>query len=212
MENTYTKIISILDRSGSMSSMVNSAIEGYNEYIEGQRLVEGKANITSILFDNEILILDNNTDIKNCNLLNRQNYVPRSSTSLYDAIGEAIDNEIDLLSKMPKSERPEQTLCVILTDGEENSSKKYNSTKIKEMINEMKNDYNWEFIFLAANQDAFAVSDTLGISKGNTLNFSYSDRGFSDTYSTLSKVSSSYRTKSFKNKSSLIDELGNENV
>ena len=189
----YTKIICVLDRSGSMNCILDDAIGGFNQFLKDQQEIEGKAVMTSILFDTDFDVIYNNVDIQNVKLFDRKTYSPRGATALYDAIGKSINDEIDFLGNCPLDERPEKTLCIILTDGEENSSKKYNKEKIKNLINEMKEDYKWEFIFLAANQDAALSAEGMGISRGNSLTFDYSGDGVNTAYTTLSKATKSYR-------------------
>ena len=89
--------------------------------------------------------------------------------------------------------RPDKTLCVILTTGEENSSTKYSQSKIKLLIDDMKENFNWEFIFLAANQDATLAAASIGISVGNSMTFDFSDDGVNAAYTTLNQASISYR-------------------
>ena len=126
---------------------------------------------------------------------------------MYDAIGKTINTYIDELGSVPKEERAEKVLCVILTDGEENDSKSFNKDHIKDMIEEMKKDFNWQFIFLAANQDAMLTATGMGISTGNSLNFAYSGDGIKSAYATVSRVTSKYRSSS---KSTVTDSLVEE--
>ena len=132
-------------------------------------------------------------NVKKVKEFNKKTYVPRGGTSLYDAIGKTIDSELDRLSSLPKGERPNKTLCVILTDGGENASREYHQDLIKRMINEMREEFNWEFIFLAANQDAMFTADGLGISKGNAMNFDATGDGVTHAYASMSKATSHYR-------------------
>lgn len=190
----YINIICILDRSGSMSDLAKEAINGFNMFLEDQKNLKGNAKMSILLFDNEFIKLVDNKNIKKVEPLNDKTYVPRNSTSLYDAIGLSIDEEIDKLSKIPLDKRATKTLVVITTDGFENSSRKYNGQKIKEMITDMRDNFKWEFIFLAANQDAMFTADNLGISRGNSLNFSATEKGVKTAYVNISKATSYYRT------------------
>ena len=177
----YVKIINIIDRSTSMNSMIDMAINGFNAFLEDQKSVDGDAIVSTIMFSNLYKKLYENLDIQKCEYFNRDNYQPGGSTAMYDAIGKTIQHEIDLLGNLPKEERPEKTLCVILTDGEENSSHYFSQTKIKEMIEEMKEDFKWEFIFLAANEKATLAAQTMGISKGNSYSFTNSSDRWIDS-------------------------------
>ena len=193
MEN-YVKIINIIDRSGSMSSILESAINGFNEFIIEQKNQEGDAVVSTYMFSSDYKKLYENVNVKECNLLDKTTFIPGGMTALYDAIGYTIDNEIDILGNLSVEERPIKTLCVILTDGYENSSKKYSSTKIKEMISEMKKDFDWEFIFLAANEDAAFTAETIGISKSNSYAWTNDSDGVKDAYAGISYATKAYRS------------------
>lgn len=193
MEN-YVKIINIIDRSGSMSSILESAINGFNEFIIEQKNQEGDAVVSTYMFSSDYKKLYENVNVKECNLLDKTTFIPGGMTALYDAIGYTIDNEIDILGNLSVEERPIKTLCVILTDGYENSSKKYSSTKIKEMISEMKKDFDWEFIFLAANEEASFTAETIGISKSNSYAWSNDSEGVKDAYRGISYATKAYRS------------------
>ena len=194
----YIDIICILDRSGSMKSIINDAIGGYNSFLDEQKGEEGEARLTNILFDNEYQIKENKINIQNVPHFDNETYRPGGTTALYDAIGRTIDERIEWLSGVPASERPEKTLCVILTDGEENASRKYSRDMIKAKISEMRQDFNWEFIFLAANQDATLSAEGMGISTSNSMNFSASAEGTRVAYANISKATKSYRSSSKK--------------
>lgn len=189
----YVKIVNIIDRSSSMGSMIDVAINGFNEFLQEQQTIEGEALVSTMLFSTKFHNLYENLDIQDCKFLDRNNYQPGGMTALYDAIGKTIDNEIDQLGSLPKEERPEKTLCVILTDGEENRSREFTREQIKEKISEMKEDFNWEFIFLAANEDASLTAEAMGISKGNSYAFTNSSTGLKDAYTAVSFATTSYR-------------------
>lgn len=192
----YVKIINIIDKSGSMGSIIDSAISGFNEFIQGQKSVEGEAIVSTIMFSNLYKVLYENMDIKNCNYLDRTNYIPDGNTALYDAIGKTIESEINRLGTLPLEERPEKTLCVILTDGFENASRIFGKEKIKKMITEMKEDFKWEFIFLGANEEASLTAEAMGISKGNSYAFTATEDGIKDAYRGVNFASKVYRMSS----------------
>lgn len=202
----FTKIINIIDRSGSMYSIKNDAIGGYNSFIENQKKEEGFAEVTTILFNGYYHILFKNYDIKKAILLNEKNYETDGGTALYDAIGKAINDEIDYLGNTPLEERPEKTMVIILTDGEENSSKIFSKNQIKELINEMKDDFKWEFIFLAANQDAALSAESIGINRDNSLNFSATTDGIEYAYNTISYSTSNYRNGTYTTLKDIVEE------
>jgi hypothetical protein len=96
------------------------------------------------------------------------NYRPEGSTALYDAIGQTITNTLNYLAKA--ATKPKDVYMIILTDGEENSSRTYSCDTIKTMI-ETQKAADWKFIFLAANQDAMFSGGNLGIEKGSCLSY-----------------------------------------
>lgn len=192
---SYIKIVNIIDKSGSMMSMKQSAIKGFNEFIESQQKLDGDVTVTTVLFSSgdDIQLICDNTNINDCIFLDDKNYQPNGGTALLDAIGDVINTEIDWLATIPLSERPNKTLCVILTDGDEIDSKYYNVNKIKNMISEMKTDYKWEFIFIGTDESSIFLADNIGISKGNSYSYTTNDSGISDAYQCISFATKSYR-------------------
>lgn len=199
-----TKIICILDRSGSMESILNQSIESFNFFLNEQKEVKGKAKMNIILFDTEFDRIINNKSLKNIEPLTRKTYFTRGSTSLYDCVIDTINKELDFLAEDPKNQ-PDKTLCVILTDGDDNSSIN-DSEKAKMYINEMENDFKWNFIFLAANQDAVLAGESIGISRGRSMNFSATEDGVNDAYVSISKATTYYRTTNEENYDNIFED------
>jgi uncharacterized protein YegL len=194
MENkVFTEIISVLDRSGSMASIKRDAIGGFNSFVETQKEFGDNVFLTTVLFDDRYEVIHDNISINKIELLNEYNFVPRGTTALYDAIGKAINTVRD---RHLKTNSPEKIICVILTDGQENASREYNDVTISALIKEMTDKYNWEFVFLAANQNAFSKASSLNIPVGNTLNFQATSDGVFNLYSDVSNSMTSYRSVS----------------
>jgi len=196
--NEKTHIICILDRSGSMGSIINASISGFNEFLGKQKALPDKATITVALFDDQYEILYDNVDIKNAELLNGQVWKPRGMTALYDAIGKTINSERAKLKKLGE-EAPSKVLVCIVTDGLENASNEYKGEEGKKMIISLIRECekeDWNFLYLAANQDAFAVGTSFGISGGNTITYGATTQGVSHMSQTLNCVSTSYRSMS----------------
>jgi hypothetical protein len=203
----YIKIINIIDRSGSMEEKKDATIEGFNSFINDQKSIDGNVLVSTVMFSNIYNILFEDVDLYKIDGLNNENYKTGGSTALYDAIGKTIQTEIDKLGKLPLEERPEKTLCVILTDGEENSSHSYNKDQIKNIINEMRTEFNWEFIFLGASEEASTTAEGMGIARGNSMSFSDNSVGVTHAYNSISKATKLYRTVA---KASM-DNLMNDN-
>lgn len=207
-----TEIVCVLDRSGSMASIVDDAIGGFNTFLKSQQETPGEAVMSVVLFDNEYEMLFSGKPLTTIPPFNHETFVPRGSTALYDAIGRTIHDVGVRLAGLPESERPNKVLFVILTDGQENASQKYSSAEINQMITRQRHVYSWEFIFLAANQDAFAVSESMGISRGNALNFSATSAGTLKMYKQMNKATSNYRSmdRDSAKKSNLFEGLTDE--
>ena len=153
-----TEIVCVLDRSGSMESIVDDAIGGFNTFLKTQQETPGEARMSVVLFDHEYDLLYRGKALADIPPFNSLTFVPRGSTALFDALGRTIQEVGVRLAALAEVERPNKVLFVILTDGQENASKNYTGQQIKEMITHQLNVYQWEFLFFAANQDAFAVS------------------------------------------------------
>ena len=178
------EVVCVLDRSGSMVSIINDSIGGFNTFLKTQKDLPGKAKLTVVLFDDQYEKLYDRIKIKEGEDLTTDTYVPRGMTALYDAIGKTIKS-IDVKKSTP-------VVIAILTDGEENASKEYTQEMINTLIKE-KRDLGWEFIFLAANQDAFAIGGALGIDAGSTFNYMATGAGTRDVYATMAKSVTSFR-------------------
>ena len=101
MKDSLAQITMILDRSGSMSSVLRPTIDGFNEFVEGQKNVPGDANVTLIQFDTENPweVVFEDKPVKKAPKLTSETYVPRGGTPLNDAIGRTI---VDLGNRLEK--------------------------------------------------------------------------------------------------------------
>ena len=140
--------------------------------------------------------------IKDIEPLSLETYVPDGNTALFDAIGNTIDYVGSRLDNTNEDEKPERLLFVIYTDGFENASTKYSREKVKFMIEHQRDKYNWEFIFLGCEENTYLVAESLGIN--NSVRCVFTAQGMADTYSTLNKSITSYRT------TGVVDKLPNE--
>ena len=179
-----TDIIVVLDRSGSMDSIGKSTVEGFNTFLKEQKAAKGEATLTLIQFDNEIQTDYLNESLNNVNeLILGKTFVPRATTALFDAIGQTI----------AKTKTKNDVVFVIITDGHENASKEYDQSKVFKMIEEKKAE-GWNFLFLAANQDAMKSGASIGINASNSMTFAANDVSNTKMYMNFSKKISSYRS------------------
>jgi len=189
-----THIICILDSSYSMKGIMEESIIGFNMFLKEQKERVDEATITVALFDswNNYDLVYDNVNIKEAAELTSEEWHPRGMTALYDAIGKTVTTDRTAIKKMSKTERPDKVLVCIVTDGHENDSKEYTKEGVKNLIKDCEKD-DWNFMYLAANQDAFAVGSSFGVSKGNTHTYNASKRGVGNMSAKLSTATSYYR-------------------
>ncbi len=160
MNPNVTDITLVVDRSGSMQSIRDDAEGGVNAFIANQAKQPGEAFLTLVQFDEEYEFLQKGTPISQVPSFT---LVPRGSTALLDAVGRAINETGARLAKMNEPDRPGLVIFVIVTDGQENSSKEFSKDQIKNMVQHQRETYGWHFTFLGADQDAFAEAGAMGI-------------------------------------------------
>jgi hypothetical protein len=133
----------------------------------------------------------------------RLNLVPRGNTPLIDAFVKAIDSTGRRLRDTPEPYRPDQVLFVVITDGQENASKEYKRKDVFDRVTRQQNDYKWQFVYLGANQDAFAEAASYGIPLGSTLSYGATDRGVAGSWGGLTANTVSYVT----NKTAMVPDF-----
>ena len=134
MKKNLTEIVFILDRSGSMSGLEADTVGGFNAMIAKQKKEPGEALISTVLFDDESVVIHDRVPVQNIAPMTERDYYVRGCTALLDAIGGAI-HHIGNVHKYARTEDvPEHTLFVITTDGMENASRRYDSKRVKQMI------------------------------------------------------------------------------
>lgn len=163
-------IVVVLDRSGSMESIKSETINGFNNFVKAQQKTEVDAHITLVQFDQEYEVVYKRLPINEVPKLNQDTFVPRGVTALLDAIGKTIKTTRAYQKADPDVKH--QTIFVIITDGQENASIDYSRDQIFKKISKMQKKREWEFVFLAANQDAIATARQFGISSKKAIRFS----------------------------------------
>lgn len=193
MNKNLTEIVYILDRSGSMSGLEKDAIGGYNSFLEKQKKEDGDAVVTTVLFDDKYDMVHDGVDIKKVKPLTNKEYYARGMTALLDAIGRTI-NYIDAKHKNAlDSEVPFKTIVVITTDGYENASREFDSSKVKAMIENQKKELGWEFLFLGANIDAVETAKDFGITQEFAVTYYADEDGTALNFESVSNVVSDVR-------------------
>jgi uncharacterized protein YegL len=195
MNKELTEIVVVLDKSGSMGSIRQDTIGGFNTMLaDQQKETSGKALLTLVTFNTYVQTVINGKDVNEVEPLTEKSYAPNGGTSLLDAIGKTIDSLEARYEDAQPEDVPAKVLFIIITDGEENASKEYNKSRIQKMIKHQTTRHGYDFIFLGANLDSVGEGAGLGVSSGQSRNFSASTRGISDTYGVLSKTTSMYRS------------------
>lgn len=153
---TVLDIVFILDESGSMESMGTEPVQSVNNFIQEQKKNASPGSKFSLwTFNSTVTNVIDDVDLQQVGLFT--SYKPENMTSLYDALGKAIT------TKKNKSNK-DNVICVVLTDGQENSSQEYNKQSINSLISEMETKHKWKFIYLGANHEVFASAGGIGIS------------------------------------------------
>ena len=182
MKKNLTEIVFILDRSGSMAGLEGDTIDGFNAMIEKQKREDGEAIISTVLFDSESVVIHDRLPLDRVPKLTGKEYYVRGCTALLDAVGGAIHHIGNVHKYAREEDRPEKTLFVITTDGLENASRRYNYTKVKQMIERQKERFGWEFLFLGANIDAAAEAARFGITADRAANYHADSKGTAVIY------------------------------
>lgn len=196
MNPHLTEIAYILDRSGSMQPMQEPAVTAFNDFVKAQLDVPGDARLTLIQFDDAYEVPIAALRLQDVPQLTAATYVPRGSTALLDAIGRTIKETDTRLQKLPAASQPGKVIVTVFTDGMENASSDYTVKHISDLIRLYRDEKGWEFLFLAANQDAIATAATMRIDACSTGNVSYSAKGITSTGSAMSRKVRAMRMKS----------------
>lgn len=193
MKKGLTELVFILDKSGSMGGLEADTIGGYNAMLEKQKAVEGECHITTVLFDNNYELLHDRIDIRAVSPITAKEYQVGGSTALLDAIGRTINKIGNAQKHTADDYRAEKVMFIIITDGEENSSREYSAPRIKQMIEHQKNRYGWEFLFLGANIDAVETAGRFGISPDHAQNYLADSEGVELNFRVMNEAVASYR-------------------
>lgn len=186
-----TMICLILDRSGSMAGREKDVIGGVNTFLDEQKKLPHPASVAFVRFDTSAIErFRPMTALKKAEPLVPSDYVPSGGTPLLDAIGQTIV----ALDADWKTEKPDQAIVVIVTDGMENSSHEYKKAQIKDMITSREASGKWMFVYLAANVDAFAEAGSIGVLAANTAGYTSTAAGTQSMYAATSQTVSALRT------------------
>lgn len=164
----------ILDESGSMESIKQATISGFNEVVQTvkgveQQFPEQEHFISLVTFNGlGIKTLLFNEPAKMLKQIDGDKYQPDSMTPLFDAMGLSLLK----MKGVTESLSDYNVLVTILTDGMENSSREFSGEAVKKLVDELSLK-NWTFTYIGANHDV--VDFALKISITNTMSYQAND-------------------------------------
>lgn len=194
MKENLTELVFILDKSGSMHGLEADTIGGFNSLIEKQKKEDGKALVTTVLFDDKTEVVHDRVDLEYIRNMTSEQYITGGTTALLDAVGGAVSHIRKIHKYIRPEDVPAKTLFVITTDGMENASRHYTYDKVKKLIEHQKAKYGWEFIFLGANIDAAETAVSMGISRDRAADYISDRAGTALNYSVISEITSAVRS------------------
>lgn len=174
-----------------MASIQTEAENSVNTFIKEQAKLPGKCSVKLAQFDNYYEVVQK---LRSAKKFPKFELAPRGATALYDAICTTVDDLGAELAKLPEEKRPGKVLVVIVTDGFENASQTFDQQAVKDRIEHQKEVYGWDFVFLAANQDAVTTGAAFGINRGSTMTFDANPVGVHNTTNALNTYTSSLRS------------------
>lgn len=180
-----TDITVVLDRSGSMAAIAPDVIAGLNAFIAAQQASPATVRFTLVQFDDEYEVVHADVPMHSVPPLTDTTFVPRGSTALLDAIGRSIVDTAARIARLAPEARPAHVVFVVQTDGEENASRELTREQVFAMIRRQERVHGWQFLFLAANQDAIAEGGRMGFQPDRSIDFDASGPEVRATFSIL---------------------------
>jgi len=219
--------LTIIDKSGSMLSWRSRTIDGINSNINA---LKKEVDVDTVILNTQLQFSSGNNvqwyakmnagqstaeleqsfvfrrigeSVVNLPDMTEADYLPDGGTPLLDSIGYGIE-KVKEFHKDDLGSDDLKIICTIFTDGEENSSRKWNKAEIKKMIDHFQSDGKWTFTFVGCGSlDAVnSTSAGLGIASSNTVAYAATDYGTAEAFS---KVATSYSNFARSAKLGVID-------
>ena len=184
-EGTSVEMVFILDKSGSMSGLEKDTVGGFNSMIGKQKSEEGRAFVTTVLFDTTFKTVHDRLPLEEVPKLTEKDYVPGGCTALLDALGQTIEHVKDIHRYIRPEDVPAKTVFVITTDGYENTIRRYTAPDVKKLI-EAQKEAGWEFLFLGANIDAVETAGRYGIGADCAATYTCDEQGTAVNFEAVS--------------------------
>ena len=177
-------VVIVLDQSGSMDSIKEATIDGFNEFLQEQDMEDGDTYVTLVQFNHEIDVVYEDRPVEDAAELTDENFDPAGRTAYYDALAQAIHEGPD-----------DETLFFVITDGMENASTDTSQEDIQELVQEAKSEGHEILLMDGSGRNEELTADELGIDTGKTLSNDASKGGTTrSAYTSSSNVSKSLRS------------------
>lgn len=183
---TYTHILAVVDRSGSMFGIQDDMRGALDEFFKSQVDLPGTCLVDYVQFDSEYERVFENTEVSKAKAV----LEPRGSTALLDAIGKSVVDLGNKLDRKPEGERPGLVQVVVVTDGHENASRDWTKESVKTLIQRQESEFSWDFVFLGANMDAVAIGANFGFNPDKSMTYDINNTA------AMSAAVSGYTTRS----------------
>jgi hypothetical protein len=163
-----TRLVFLLDRSGSMQSIKSDVIGGFDAFLAEQRAGEGLCTVTLAQFDHEYEVVYRGIALGQVPPLALW---PRGRTALLDSMGKLITDTAAEINALAEGDKPGTVIVAIMTDGMENASREWRRPDIKALVEQQTNDNGWEFLYMGTDQDAVEVGKGLGVKDGQAITY-----------------------------------------
>jgi Mg-chelatase subunit ChlD len=187
----YTAMLLVIDRSGSMVGIRNDMVGGLTTMLAEQAAQPGILTVDIVTFDDVIEWQCSMADPASVRVV----LEPRGGTALFDAIGMSVLQFGRILEALPEHARPETVQVVVVTDGHENSSREYRPDAVRALVKQQTDKYQWDFVFLGANQDAVLTGTALGFEADSSMTYTATADKVGTMSSTLNRYMTDIRRK-----------------
>lgn len=192
-----TELIFIIDASSSCDDYVETTKKGYDDLIKARKNSVGVTNVTTALFADECRLVNYR---KNINHVEKLKYFADGNTCFYDTLCKTI--------KQIRSETKNRGIVAIMTDGKDNSSKKYNIQDARRLIRDCKKD-DWIFLFFGRMLECEKIAEELGIDNDYVVKIGESQSAVYNSFVALTEaindievygdITKEWRTKAIEN-------------
>ena len=183
-----SKIYVLLDRSGSMSPMVDDVLGGFNNLLAELTRDGSTATVTLVQFDSgdPLDVVADAVPLAEMRPLDRETYVPRGGTPLLDATGRLVNRAAERARQRAEAGLPkEEVLFISITDGQENQSREFTLETVRSLIDAY-TTAGWQFVFMGAGIDVYQEAQSMGYDAASVQEFMADGVGTTAAWGSLS--------------------------